>query len=69
MVEAKNCYVSANFDTGVFMNFSITAPLKENQYTNSIQDEYNLSFDDFQNLEILIAGVVSKYLESKKGNL
>jgi hypothetical protein len=48
------------------MYFGVSAPLHKHQYQNNIQDEYNLSFEDFQNLEILIAGVVDKYLEHKK---
>jgi hypothetical protein len=64
MITTKNCNVSAQFDSGSFMHFGVSAPLKH--YFNNIQDEYNLSFEDFQNLEILIASVVDKYLDHKK---
>jgi len=63
MIEAKHCTVQANFDSGSFQNFGITAPLHNHQYQNSIQSEYNLSFKDFQVLEIMIAEVVNKYLK------
>ena len=66
MVESKNCTVSANFDSGTFMNIGLSAPLHKHQYQNNIQDEYNLSFEDFNNLEILISGAIDKYLDYKK---
>ena len=65
MIQTPLCSVSAAFDSGTFMHFGVTAPLKENQYTNSIQGEYNLSFEDFTVLEILIAQTVSEYLKGK----
>jgi hypothetical protein len=66
MITANHCNVQACFDTGTFQYFSVTAPLKKHQYQNSIQDEYNLSYEDFTALEILIAGVVDKYLKEKE---
>ena len=65
MICTNYCNVSATFDSGTFQFFGISAPLREHQYCNSIQDEYNLSFEDFTRLEILIAGVVDNYLEYK----
>jgi hypothetical protein len=65
MIQANFCTVSAQFDSGTFMYFGVTVPLKEEQYTSSIQTEYNLSYGDFTALEILIAGTVSDYLKRK----
>jgi len=66
MIVGKDCTVSANFDSGTFINFGVSAPLNEHQYTNSIQDEYNLSFEDFTVLEIMIASTVDKYITMKE---
>ena len=65
MICTNYCNVSADFDSGTFMYFGVSAPLREHQYCNSIQDEYNLDYEDFKRLEILIAGVVDNYLKYK----
>jgi len=66
MISTGKVNVSAQFDSGTFMHFGVSAPLKENQYTNSIQDEYMLSFEDFTMLEIMIASTVDKYITMKE---
>ncbi len=66
MIRGKKCIVSANFDSGTFMNIGVSAPLRENQYTNSIQDEYGLSYKDFTMLEIMIARTVDRYITMKE---
>jgi hypothetical protein len=66
MITTNYCNVQAIFDTGTFMYFGVSTPLKEHQYTCNIQDEYNLSFEDFTALEIMIASVVDRYIKHKK---
>ena len=69
MITTKYCNISACFDSSIFMYFAVTAPLKEHQYENNIQNEYNLTFEDFTCLEIMIATTVDKYIKNKKENL
>jgi hypothetical protein len=66
MVRGEHCFVSALFDSGKFMHFSVGANAEDNLgYANNIQTEYGLSSDDFLALEVLICGVVDKYLSEK----
>ena len=68
MITAKNCVVSASFDSGTFSGcFAVSAnePTSYCATRTNIQSVYNLSFDDFTALEILIAHTVNDYLERK----
>ena len=67
MVVSKNITVSSKFDSGDFMGvFSIHAKSKSyDVYNTCIQKVYDLSFDDFKVLEVLIAGTVEQYLTAK----
>ena len=68
MIISKNINVNANFDSGTFIGtFSIHKNSKSYNHTdNSIQDNYNLTFDEFNILETLIATAVEQYLEIKE---
>uniref|UniRef100_A0A6H1ZC16 Uncharacterized protein n=1 Tax=viral metagenome TaxID=1070528 RepID=A0A6H1ZC16_9ZZZZ len=57
--------VSAIFDVGVFKdNFAVASmPDKNNQYGENIQTKYNLTKQDFTNLEIIIATAIYKYIK------
>ena len=73
MITTNYCNVSAEFDSGTFMYFGVSAPLREHQFCNSIQDEYNLSFGDFIGFFIglsfagaLIYALLEWYMEDMK---
>lgn len=55
------------FKAGDFMgSFSVHAKSKSyDVYDTCIQKVYDLSFDDFKVLEVLIAGTVEQYLATK----
>ena len=67
MVVSKNITVSSGFDFGDFTGvFSVHAKSKSyDVYDTCIQKVYDLSFDDFKVLEVLIAGTVEQYLATK----
>ena len=67
MIITKNINVSANFDTGDFMgSFSIckNSDVYDN-FDNCIQKSYKMSFEDFRELEMMIAATTEVFLESK----
>lgn len=67
MIVSKNITVSSEFDSGDFMgSFSVHAKSESyDVYDTCIQKVYDLSFDDFKALEVLIAGTVEQYLATK----
>ena len=67
MISSEEITVSANFDTGNFMNFGVVHnnPKTYGEGGVNIQGVYNLDFADFTALEILICGVVTKYVKEK----
>lgn len=67
MVVSKNITVSSRFDSGDFTgSFSVHAKSKNYDiYDTCIQKVFDLSFDDFKVLEVLIAGTVEQYLTAK----
>ena len=67
MVVSKNITVSSRFNSGDFTGvFSVHAKSENyDVYDTSIQKVYDLSFDDFKVLEVLIAGTVEQYLATK----
>lgn len=68
MTIIKNIGVTAGFDSGTFLGFSAvsTEGVEPGQQVQSIQSAYNLSFKDFNALEIMIAATISSYIEEKK---
>jgi len=67
MIITKNINVGANFDTGDFMgSFSICKNSDSyNSDDNCIQKMYGLSFEDFRELEVVLALTVENYLDKK----
>lgn len=67
MISSEEITVSARFDTGSFMFFGVVYnnPHSYNENNVNIQSVYNLSFEDFTALEILICSVVTKYVKEK----
>lgn len=67
MILSKYVAVAASFDSGTFKGFSVTAnnPTSYNDNDTNIQAVYNLSYEDFTTLEILIASTVGNYLKGK----
>jgi len=68
MISNEVCSVSAEFDTGSFMYFSVSGPTDDKGYGTNIQDKYNLSFEDFFVLEYLMNKTITEYLEKKNDN-
>ena len=68
MIKYNGVAVSALFDSGDFMStFKVICNTKSlHSFDMNIQQVYDLSYDDFNVLSILIADVVSKYLKEKK---
>ena len=68
MIISEKVNVSAEFDTGDFTGkFKVNFNGKGySSWDNCIQKQYNLSFDDFKILELLICSTVEKYLNSKE---
>jgi len=64
MVIPKNINVSANFDSGTLWVHKNS--ISYNCTDASIQDRYNLSFNDFEISEALIATTVEQYLKVKE---
>ncbi len=63
MISTDTCIITANFDSGTFKHIGVSPP-DTSRMGQNIQSYYNLSFEDFTTLEILIAGIVNKYLKS-----
>ena len=60
--------VSAEFDSGTFMNFSVVSTKNPLSYCGTdcnIQSVENLTFEDFTALEIMIGQAVSNFLDMK----
>ena len=58
--------VSAEFDSGTFMYFSVFSTKYPDSYSSSdtnIQSVENLTFEDFDSLEIIIADTTSSFLD------
>jgi len=67
MIESTHIIVDAVFDTGKFMYISLSVPLskRKQKYNGSIQENYNLTKEDFIVIETFIAVTINKYLKSK----
>lgn len=60
--------VSAQFDSGRFMNFSVFScknPTSYNSMDSNIQSVENLSFEEFTALEAIIANSVDNFIKMK----
>jgi len=60
--------VTAEFDSGTFMYFSVVSVKNPQSYNSSdcnIQAVENLTFEDFTALEIMIGQTVSDFLDMK----
>lgn len=65
----NNVGVSAEFDSGTFMHFSVVSTKHPRSFSladSNIQSVENLSFEDFTLLEIMIGQTVSYFLDMKK---
>ena len=68
MIILNKVAVSANFDSGTFLGFSVATSRTDTYNSNetNIQSAYNLSFEDFQALEVLIALATDNYIKDKE---
>ena len=67
MIEHNNLIVNSEFDNGRFMskfNVAIKGKGYEDNNTN-IQEIYNLTFEDFTNLEFLLGVTIKEFLNAK----
>ena len=66
MIESENLIVSAGFDSGTFTGRFHVHPKAEGYNRVSIQDKYDMSFKDFDDLTLVIAIAVEEYLLKKE---
>jgi len=67
MIEYNNLIVDSEFDSGRFtskFNVAIKGKGYEDNNTN-IQEIYNLTFEDFTNLEFLLGVTIKEFLNAK----
>ena len=67
MIQTKTVNVSASFDSGTFMCFSVSNAKAKgySSHETNIQSAYNLTDKDFVALEILIASSINNYIKGK----
>jgi hypothetical protein len=67
MIKGKNITVSALYDSGNFMHFSVSANIDKrySKYNGNIVECFNLNDDDMEILSGLIAIAVDKYIEER----
>jgi len=67
MVKGKNVTVSALYDSGNFLHFSVLANIDKryDKYNGNIVECFNLNDDDMDILSGLITAVVDEYIEGK----
>ena len=64
--------VTANFDSGTFLNFSVISTKNPGKYSDcdsNIQAVERLTFNDFTALEIMISQTVGDFLDMKHREL
>ena len=68
MIKFSKIVISATYDTGHFMHFSIVNanPKSFCDSQNNIQSAYNLNDKDFLALELIIGNEVNKYIMENK---
>ena len=70
MIKGKNVTVSALYNSGKFMHFSVLANMDKryDKYNGNIVDCFKLNDDDMEILSGLIASVVDSYITEKNNN-
>lgn len=68
MFTSKLITVSSKFDTGDFTgNFAVHAVSDSySMYDTSIQKKYNLSYAEFDVLEVLVCKAIEEFLKAKE---
>ena len=68
IITGKRVAVSAHFDSGTFLHFNVSNSQTKgySDHETNIQTTYNLSFDDFTALSIMIESVINQYLTLKE---